>query len=59
MPVDERWLLRAGSSVVELANDLREFLAANLFESGRLTLGQAAEVGGGWQYGSSWSPSPV
>jgi predicted HTH domain antitoxin len=44
IPVDDRWLLRAGLSVFELANELREFLAAKLFESGRLTLGQAAEV---------------
>jgi len=44
IPVDDRWLLRAGLSVSELANELREFLAAKLFESGRLTLAQAAEV---------------
>ncbi len=44
IPVDDRWLLRAGLSVSELVNELREFLAAKLFESGRLTLGQAAEV---------------
>ena len=46
IPVDERWLLRAGLSVAELTNELREFLAAKLFESGRLTLGQAAELAG-------------
>jgi predicted HTH domain antitoxin len=46
IPVDDRWLLRAGLSVSELANELREFLAAKLFESGRLTMAQAAEVAG-------------
>lgn len=57
IPVDERWLLRAGLSVAELANELREFLAAKLFESGRLTLGQAAEVAGQpvWQFMESIS----
>lgn len=52
IPVDDRWLLRAGLSVAELANELREFLAAKLCESGRLTLGQAAEVAGQpvWQF---------
>lgn len=44
IPVDERWLLRAGVSEAELTNELREFLAAKLYESGRLTLGQAAET---------------
>ena len=46
IPLDDRWLLRAGLSVSELANELREFLAAKLFESGRLTMAQAAEVAG-------------
>ncbi|MBK8039023.1 MAG: UPF0175 family protein [Verrucomicrobiaceae bacterium] len=57
IPVDERWLLRAGLSVAELAEELREFLAAKLFESGRLTLGQAAEVAGQpvWQFMESIS----
>lgn len=57
IPVDERWLLRAGLSVAELADELREFLAAKLFESGRLTLGQAAEVAGQpvWQFMESIS----
>jgi len=57
IPVDDRWLLRAGLSVAELANELREFLAAKLYESGRLTLGQAAEVAGQpvWQFMESIS----
>lgn len=52
IPVDDRWLLRAGLSVAELANELKEFLAAKLYESGRLTLGQAADVAGQpvWQF---------
>jgi predicted HTH domain antitoxin len=33
-------------TVNELAGELREFLAAKLYESGRLTLGQAAEMAG-------------
>ena len=43
--------------VAELAEELREFLAAKLFESGRLTLGQAAEVAGQpvWQFMESIS----
>lgn len=52
IPVDDRWLLRAGLSVAELANELKEFLAAKLYESGRLTLWQAADVAGQpvWQF---------
>jgi predicted HTH domain antitoxin len=46
IPIDDRWLLRAGMTVNELAGELREFLAAKLYESGRLTLGQAAEMAG-------------
>ena len=52
IPVDDRWLLRAGLSVAELANELKEFLAAKLYESGRLTLWQGADVAGQpvWQF---------
>lgn len=46
IPVDDRWLLRAGMTVNELAGELRDFLAAKLDESGRRTLGQAAEMAG-------------
>jgi len=46
IPVDDRWLLRAGMTVNELAGELRDFLAAKLEESGRSTLGQAAEMAG-------------
>jgi|UniRef100_UPI003784A155 predicted HTH domain antitoxin len=46
IPVDDRWLLRAGMTVAELAGELRVFLAAKLYESSRLTLGQAAEMAG-------------
>lgn len=46
LPVDDRWLLRAGQTAAELTRDLRELLAAKLFEVGRLTLGQAAELAG-------------
>jgi len=46
IPVDERWLLRAGLSTAELANELRQFLAAKLYESGRLSMAQAAETAG-------------
>lgn len=46
IPVDDRWLLRAGMTVAELTGELRVFLAAKLYESSRLTLGQAAEMAG-------------
>lgn len=52
IPVDDRWLLRTGVTVAELTNELKEFLAAKLYESGRLTLGQAAAFAGQpiWQF---------
>jgi hypothetical protein len=32
IPVDDRWLLRAGMTVNELGGELRDFLAAKLDE---------------------------
>ncbi|EIP97758.1 uncharacterized small protein [Opitutaceae bacterium TAV1] len=46
VPVDDRWLVSSGLGPDDLRQDLREILAAKLFELGRLTLAQAAAFAG-------------
>lgn len=46
VPVDEKWLAASGLSEAEAERELRLVLASKLYEMGRLTLGQAAEMAG-------------
>jgi len=46
IPVDEKWLSAAGVSPSEAENEFRVILATRLFETGRLTLSQSAEMAG-------------
>ena len=46
LPVDDRWLVSTGRGPEEMRQELKEVLAAKLFELGRLTLGQAAAFAG-------------
>lgn len=44
IPLSHNLLLTSGRSAPELERDLRILLAAKLFELGRVSLGQAAEI---------------
>lgn len=44
--VDEKWLAAAGLEPSEAKREFRLLLAAKLFELGRLTLAQAADLAG-------------
>ncbi|MDR1279984.1 MAG: UPF0175 family protein [Opitutaceae bacterium] len=46
LPVNDRWLVSTGRQPDVLRQELREVLAAKLYELGRLTLAQAAEMAG-------------
>ena len=46
IPVDEKWLESAGLEPRQAEREFRLLLAAKLFELGRLTLVQAAELAG-------------
>lgn len=46
VPVDEKWLAASGLSEADAQRELSLVLAAKLYEMGRLTLGQAAEMAG-------------
>lgn len=46
LPIPDSWIAAGYSCNEELKQDLRELLAAKLFELGRVTLGQAAEIAG-------------
>jgi predicted HTH domain antitoxin len=44
LPINEHWLSSFRGSEEELRQELREILAAKLFELGRMTLAQSAEL---------------
>jgi predicted HTH domain antitoxin len=44
LPINEHWLSGFRGSEEELRQELREILAAKLFELGRMTLAQSAEL---------------
>ena len=44
LPINEHWLSGFRGSEDELRQELREILAAKLFELGRMTLAQSAEL---------------
>lgn len=44
LPINEQWLSGFRGSEEELRRELREILAAKLFELGRMTLSQSAEL---------------
>ena len=46
LPVDEKWLVASGLEPGQAQREFRLLLAAKLFELGRLTLAQAAELAG-------------
>jgi predicted HTH domain antitoxin len=46
LPIDDHWLSAFRGSEEEIRQELREILAAKLFELGRLTLAQSAELAG-------------
>lgn len=46
VPVNEGWLAASGLTRTEAELELRLILAAKLYELGRITLGQAAEMAG-------------
>ncbi|MFY9346089.1 MAG: UPF0175 family protein [Planctomycetota bacterium] len=46
IPYDDRLLVASGRSPAELEREFRLLLAAKLYELGRLSLGQAAEIAG-------------
>ncbi len=46
IPYDDSFLLRSGKNPDELEREFRFLLAVKLFETGRVTLGQGAEMAG-------------
>jgi len=46
IPYDDKLLVASGRSAAELEREFRLLLAAKLYELGRLSLGQAAELAG-------------
>jgi len=46
IPYDDKLLVASGRSAAELEQEFRLLLAAKLYELGRLSLGQAAELAG-------------
>lgn len=46
IPYDNKLLVASGRSTAELEREFRLLLAAKLYELGRLSLGQAAELAG-------------
>lgn len=46
IPYDDKLLVASGRSAAEIELEFRLLLAAKLFELGRLSLGQAAELAG-------------
>ena len=46
LALDERWLAASGLAPDDAQREFRLLLAAKLFELGRVTLGQAAELAG-------------
>lgn len=46
LALDEKWLAASGLAADDAQREFRLLLAAKLFELGRVTLGQAAELAG-------------
>lgn len=46
LPVHDSWISAGYANSEDLKQDLRELLAAKLFELGRVTMAQAAEIAG-------------